>query len=240
MTTRDLAKESGAGSVEAARPANQRARGGAIPTSALHDLHVQPIPVRTSKALLVRRHYLHSLPGGTRLAFGIFIGPRLLGALTLGVGPKNGHRLVDGAIPDDVITLSRLWLADELPQNSESRVLGAVLRSLWRHTSVRFVLSYADPAAGHLGTIYQASGWIYTGLSEAMPLIDLGDAVGRHSRSVAHAYGSHSRRHFARHGVEVHLVEQASKHRYLYPLDPSVRDRLVVPTLPYPKRGVTP
>lgn len=220
----------------AARPADQRAGGGSIPTPALHDLVVRPVPVRAAKTLLIREHYLHSMPGGTQLAFGVFANLRLLGAATFGIGPKNGHRLVRGATPDDVITLSRLWLSDHLPPNSESQVLAVVLRSLRKHTDLRFVLTYADPAAGHVGVIYQATGWLYTGLSEAMPLLDLGDGVKHHSRSLAHAYGTHSRRHFARHGVSVKLIQQAAKFRYVFPLDPTVRDRLTVSVLPYPKR----
>ena len=144
---------------------------GSIPRAALQSLQVRPVPVKVAKALLVREHYLHSLPGGTQLAFGVFLGRRLLGALTLGVGPFNAHRLVAEASPADCLTLSRLWLSEELPKNSESRVLGVVVRSLRKHTNLKFLLSYADPAQGHLGTIYQATGWLYTGLSQTMPLI---------------------------------------------------------------------
>lgn len=222
--------------VAEARPADQRVGGGSRPTTALHNIRVAPMPLRIAKLPLIANHYLHSVPGGTLLAFGVFLLARLVGALTLGVGPKNGHRLVGGAVPDDVITLSRLWLADELPPNSESRVIAIVLRSLRKHTSFRFVLAYADPSVGHVGTVYQASGWLYTGLSEPMPLYDLGDGVLRHSRSFAHAYGTHSLRYFRKRGIAVRVVEQGAKHRYLFPLDPSVRDRLTVPVLPYPKR----
>jgi hypothetical protein len=191
-----------------------------------------------AKGLLERNHYLHSLPGGTRLAFGVFLENRLLGAATLGVGPTNAHCLVEGATPDDCLTLTRLWLSDELPRNSESRTIGVLLRALGLHTSVKFVLSYADPAHGHLGTIYQATGWLYTGLSEPMPLYDLGDGVARHSRSLGHTYGTHSVAHFLRHGVDVKLQPQAPKHRYLWFLDPAWRGRLRVPVLPYPKKEV--
>lgn len=216
----------------------RRAGPGSTPRAALHALEVRPIPVSAAKELVVRYHYLHSLPGGTRLAFGVFVGPRLLGAVALGVGPTNAHRLVDGAAPDDGLTLTRLWLSDDLPRNSESRVLGVVLRALRRDTLVKFLVSYADPAQGHLGTIYQATGWLYTGLSEAMPLYDLGDGREQHSRSLSHAFGTHSLRHFAAHGVAIRLVPQAAKHRYFYFLDPSWRPRLRVPVLPYPKREV--
>ena len=133
-------------------------------------MKVMPVPFRIAKMLLIQEHYIHSMPGGSRLAFGVFAGTALLGALTLGCGPMNAHRLVDEAKADDCVTLTRLWLDNELPKNSESRVIGVVLRALRRHTSLKFVLSYADPAAGHLGTIYQATGWLYSGLSEVYPI----------------------------------------------------------------------
>jgi hypothetical protein len=228
-----------AGGVAAARPEDHRAGGGATPTPALQQLQVKPVPVILAKKLVERHHYLHSLPGGTRLAFGVFMGHRLLGAMTLGVGPLNAYSLVDGASPDDCLTLTRLWLSDELPKNSESRFIGVVLRSLRKNTALKFLVSYADPAQGHLGTIYQATGWVYTGLSEAMPLYDVGDGQARHSRSLSHAYGTHSLEHFSGHGVQVKLVPQEAKHRYLYFLDPVWRARLRAPELPYPKKEVS-
>ncbi|NQW21981.1 MAG: DNA methyltransferase [SAR202 cluster bacterium] len=206
-----------------------------MPTSALQNLQVKPIQARAAKELLVREHYLHSMPGGTRLAFGVFRDSRMLGAIALGVGPTNAYRLVEGAGPRDCLTLSRLWLSDNLPPNSESRVIGVLFKALRRNTSLKFLISYADPAQGHVGTIYQATNWTYTGLSQATPLYDLGDGQARHSRSVSHTHGTHSLRHFANHGMDVKLVPQSQKHRYLYFLDTDWRDRLRAPVLPYPK-----
>ena len=223
--------------VAKAQPADQRAGSGVIPTSALQSIRIAPVPISVAKTLLVQNHYLHSLPGGTRLVFGVFVGTRLLGAMTFGVGPSNVHCLVDGAIADDCSVLTRLWLSDELPPNSESRVLGVVMRALRRHTNIKFLVSYADPSQGHLGIIYQATNWICTGLSNAVPLYDLGDGVARHSRSVSHAFGTHSLKHFERHGMQVKLVPQTQKHRYVYFLDSTWRPRLQSEALPYPKQG---
>ena len=208
---------------------------GSTPRAALQQLRVLPVPLRAAKALLVPNHYLHSLPGGTQLAFGVFVGVSLRGAVTMGVGPFNAPSVVDGATSDDCLTLSRLWLSDELPSNSASKTLGLVIRALKRHTSVKFLLTYADPSQGHVGIIYQATNWLYTGQSEAMPLYDLGDGVARHSRSVGHAFGSHSVRYLAQHGVKVRLVPQAAKHRHLYFLDRRWKSRLNVPVLRYPR-----
>ena len=226
----------GAEGVIAARPASQQARGGANPTSALQSILVAPVPVRIAKQIIVQNHYLHSMPGGTHLSFGVFLLGRLLGALTLGVGPVNAHRLVHGSNPRDCATLTRLWLSDELPRNSESRVIAVVLRSLKKNTDLKFVLSYADPAQGHLGVIYQATGWLYIGRSAATPLYDLGDGKGRHSRTLGHSLGTHSLRYFEDHGVEVKLVPQAAKHRYINFLVPDWRHRLKPEVLAYPQQ----
>src|SRR5919106_3844127 len=101
-----------ASGVAAARPASQQAGGGATPTPVLQSLEVRPIPILAARRLIEREHYLHSLPGGTRLAFGVFMGSRLMGALALGVGPLNAYSLVQGATPEDCLTLTRLWLSD--------------------------------------------------------------------------------------------------------------------------------
>ena len=209
---------------------------GASPRAALQQMRVRPIPHSVARELLMRGHYLHSMPGGTRLSFGVFMAARLMGALTLGVGPKLGHRLVEGAMAEDCATLTRLWLSDELPANSESRVIGVVLRSLARHTSLKFLLAYADPAKGHVGTVYQATGWVYTGLSSPMSVYDLGDGVLRHSRSLGYSFGSHSVKHFQASGVPIKAVTQSSKHRYIRFLDPQWTRRLGVPVLPYPRK----
>ncbi|MFC1947963.1 DNA methyltransferase [Chloroflexota bacterium] len=183
----------------------------------------------------MKYHYLHSMPGGTKLAFGVLLDGRLLGIITFGAGPANAYKMVSGVKIDECLTLTRLWLSNDLPSNSESKVIGICLRALKKNTNIKFLVSYADPTERHLGTIYQATNWLYTGYSEAMPKFDLGDGVIHHSRSLSHAFGSHSLKHFESHGLNVKVIEQPKKHRYIYLLDKSLRDRLNVPVLPYPK-----
>ena len=224
-------------SVKVSTAPSHGAGAGSSPSTALHAIRVQPIPFVAARKMIVNHHYLHSLPGGTKLAFGTFLEGKLLGAITFGVGPYNAHRLVKEAVRDDCLTLTRLWLSDELPANSESRVIGVSLRAIRKNTKIIFLISYADPSQGHMGTIYQATGWTYTGLSEAMPMFDLGDGRLRHSRSLGHTYGTHSLKHFKDKGVEVKVVSQPRKHRYIYFLDKSYQNNLTVPSLPYPKKG---
>jgi len=226
----------GVGEVMVSKIPNQGETGDSCADKALHDLRLIPISRVDAKTLIVRNHYSHTLPGGTKMSFGVILNGRLLGVMTFGVGPFYGYKLVDGATPDDVVTLTRLWLSDELPRNSESKVLGVALRSLKRDTSLKFVLAYSDPAVGHLGIIYQATNWLYTGLSTATPLYDIGDGTLHHSRSLAHQLGSHSIRYLTLQGINAKAIPQSAKHRYIYFLDESWHSRLGVPVLPYPKK----
>ena len=134
-----------AAGVEGSTPRFHRGGAGSTPSAALHDLEVRPVANVLAKTLIQRHHYLHTFPVGTVLCFGVFVGDRMVGALTLGVGPTNGHRLVQGAGKDDGLTLTRFWLADGLPPNSASHVLGVVIRALRSKTEVKFLLTYADP-----------------------------------------------------------------------------------------------
>ena len=229
-----------AGGVDRNLPADQAGDAPANGSPALQTLHARNVEVRllspqVARVLLEQHHYLHSMPGATRLCFGVFVREELLGVCTLGAGSINGFRLVDGATRADVWTLSRLWLDDRLPRNCESRVLGVVLRTLRRYTQVKAVLAYADPAAGHRGTVYMGAGWCYLGPSGALPRLDLGDGIPRHCRSVGSIYGTHSVAYLRSRGVVVSQVPQPPKHRYVVFVDRSWQGRLLPPVLPYPK-----
>ncbi len=189
------------------------------------------------RPLIAERHYLHSMPAAAWRCFGVYAGTTLTGAVVFTAGARNGHRVLLGAKPQQVATLARLWLADELPKNAESRVIGVVLRALRREGEWKALLSYADPAAGHVGTIYQATGWQYLGQSEAVTYVDLGDGRAVHPRTVYERLGSNAVGHLQRTGVPAHRVRMTGKHRYTYLLDPTWRWRLRDRPRPYPRRA---
>jgi hypothetical protein len=206
------------------------------PVSPLRLIQVRPLPFVVTKKLITEHHYLPSLPGGTMLTLGAFVNDQLLGAMTFGAGPQNAFSLVNGANRRDCLTLTRFWLDDQLPSNTESHVIGIILKALKRHTYVKFMVTYADPSQEHVGIIYQATNWLYTGLSKMTPFYDIGDGRPKHSRSLGQIYGTHSIKFLPRQGLPVKMVSQSAKHRYLYFLDTTWQDRLKVPVLPYPKK----
>ena len=198
---------------------------------------VAPIAHRVAPELVRARHYLHAPASAVRLSLGVFGGGELLGCAIFNPGPRNGHRLLRGATQADVLHLARFWLDDRAPRNSESRALGIIARHLRRHTAVKALLAYSDPAAGHSGMIYRAAGWLFLGEADAQPLMSVNGDTPRHLRSVASVLHSHSADYLRRHGFEVTMVPTTPKLRYLLLLDPAWRDRLLVAPRPYVAAG---
>jgi len=214
----------------------EKAVQGRPPRSIPRALRVSPCPAAVVRPMMAERHYLHSMPGVVCETFAVELDGELVGGVVFTAGARHAHRLLQGAAPGHVVTLARLWLADELPANSESRVLGVVLRHLVHGGRYKLALSYADPAAGHVGTIYQASGWSYLGTTEPERYFVL-DGVRIHPRSASERFGSNSVAHLRRTGLAIVAHKSPPKHRYAYVLDPRWRWRLRGTPQPYPKRG---
>jgi hypothetical protein len=177
------------------------------------------------------------MPGVVRSCYAVHLGDELVGTCVFTAGARHAHHLLAGARPSDVATLARFWMADELPSNNESRVLALILRKLRHDGAYKLLVSFADPAAGHVGTIYQASGWTYLGTTEPERYFEV-DGVRVHPRSASSRFGSNSIAHLRRTGLSVVARVSPPKHRYAYVLDPAWRWRLRGAPCRYPKNAV--
>jgi hypothetical protein len=202
----------------------------------LKSLRVEAVLAARVTDLIESQHYLHSMPSVTRECFAVVLGDVLVGAAVFTQGGRHAHRVFQGTTPAQVITLARFWMADGLPGNNESRVLGIVLRLLARQERYKFILSYADPAAGHVGIIYQATGWLYLGQTEPERSLII-DGRPVHPRTASTRYGSNSIAHLRRTGVPVTVKHNPPKHRYAYVLDRSWAWRIRAQVGHYPKSG---
>lgn len=68
-----------------------------------------------------------------------------------------------------VLSLTRLVVLPEQPQNCATMLLGASVRLLRAMKRYAALVTYADEAQGHTGTIYKASGWEYIGRTGPYP-----------------------------------------------------------------------
>jgi hypothetical protein len=111
--------------------------------------------------------------------------------------------------------LARLYLLDDVPRNAETWLIGKSVRHIKRHhKDVEFLLSYADPTAGHRGTIYRAANWTFDGMTDdgrSTPRSDYIDAA------TGKKYG---RKGNVPAGAEIIRQPRASKLRFIYKLKP--------------------
>lgn len=204
--------------------------------SILKSLRVVRVAPRTIRQTIEDLHYIHSMPSVTRVCFAVYLDDRLVGAAVFTQGARNSHHLLQGASPRHVLTLARFWMADGLPANNESRVLGIMLRDLARDGHYKLVVSFADPVAGHTGIVYRASSWLFWGTTEPERALVI-DGTVTHPRTASERYGSNSVAHLRRTGLTVVVKRTLPKFRYLYLLDRSWTWRLRGRPQPYPKRG---
>lgn len=125
-----------------------------------------PVPHETAKRVVRDAHYTGKL-GSTSVRLGLEMDGRIAGVICFGTIPGNNARAICGPeYAPHVLELTRLALYDWAPSNSESWVIGQAFRWLTANRpDISILISYADASVGHVGTIYQATNWVYTGMS---------------------------------------------------------------------------
>lgn len=125
---------------------------------------VQPVNYATAKTVLEEAHYIGK-PGSTQVALGLYADNVIGGVITFGTiatakaicGPEHAS---------EVLELTRLTCYPFMPENSESWFIAQSFRWLSRNRpDIHIIVSYADPSAGHIGYVYQATNFLYTGMS---------------------------------------------------------------------------
>lgn len=204
------------------------------------EYRIERIPSTLANQVVVANHYLHRKAPAS-YAYGLFDGQHLLGTIIYGkpASPSLCRGVCGPEETSRVIELTRLWIADETPKNTESFLIGRTLRMLPPEFDI--VVSYAEIGAGHVGTVYQATNWIYTGLSDRHVdyRID-GLQSGKHSRHLFDEFGGIEGAKKAL-GDRLIKTERPRKHRYVYFLGSprrrrDLRKKLRYEIQPYPKR----
>lgn len=180
-------------------------------------------------------HYSGCVPAGKLVKIGVWENGRFIGCVIFGRGANNNIGSKYRLGQTEVCELVRIALrAHEAPV---SRIVSLALKLLRRQSpGLRLVVSYADPEQGHVGGIYQAGNWIYTGPSQAQRELVIG-GVDVHKRSAGSRYGTASpARIQALTGKPVEYGPVRWKHTYLMPMDKAMRAATAQLSRPYPKR----
>lgn len=115
-------------------------------------------------AFLIGTHYAHGASNTSTYRHGLYrrdswpFRGDLLG-VALWIPPtRAAAETVAGDGWQGVMCLSRFAVVDEAPHNAESYLLGRSMRLIDRRRWP-VLLTYADTAEGHVGTIYKATNW---------------------------------------------------------------------------------
>lgn len=191
------------------------------------DLKVDFCSYEAAKWAVEKWHYSKTMPKSKLVHVGVWEDGRFIGAVIFGYGAMPEIGSPYGLRQIEISELVRVALTKHVSHTS--RVVSLAIKLL-RHQSsgLRLIVSYADPAHNHTGTIYQAMNWVYVGENTGSSYEVLcPDGEWRHARAGIHKYGSCA-------GFPTKRLPK--KHKYLYPLDRAMRRQIAPLAKPYPKR----
>ena len=199
----------------------------------MNNISVVPIPAIDALPLLLNRHYAkRTCP--ISYAFGAYSGSNLVGIVTYGTPASSPLR--NGVCGPEwasiVLELNRLCC--ENSKNIASAIVGRSLRLLPKPS---VVVSFADTAQGHVGYVYQATNFIYTGLSAKRTDWKIKGREHLHGATVAdESRGQKKRAEWMRkkYGDDFYLADRARKHRYIYFCGNKKQRKLLLGALRYP------
>lgn len=181
--------------------------------------YVRRISYDDTKPFLLGIHYARRMPCITD-AFGLFLNGEMVGVVTYGV--PASHPLCVGLAGEknqyNILELNRLVIKPNVTEKNLASYL--VSHSLKMLPNGTFVVSYADTAWSHVGYIYQATNFLYTGLSAKRN--DTYQPNGLHPR--AYNKNDHSNLKQTR----------SQKHRYVYLVGDKRTKRRMLSELRYP------
>lgn len=223
-------------------------------------LIVKPIAAKDARKVVEQLHYSGKTVNNSQLHLGVFLDGKCGGAMQF--GPSLDKRkmlgLVEGTLWNEFIELNRMAFADWLPRNGESRALGYAFRWMRKqYPQIKWVVSFADGCQCGDGTIYRASGFVLTGLKvnnqiweaptgEGFSRTSLTDGRSKQqqqqakavvSRTTTTTKGNHILENgassMARYKDAGWKPKPGFQLRYIYFIDPTARERLTVPVIPF-------
>ena len=200
---------------------------------------VDPIPQEEAFPWLKFKHYAKRVPQIT-FAFGLYDAEKVLrGVITFGSPCRmlnDGFSAFEGKMKVQTYELNRLCVEDGIPKNSLSLFVGGAIKKLPKPT---LLVSYADGNHGHHGYIYQATNWLFTGITTARKVfIDKNTGEQVQERTMVSRYGSSSVDRLPE-NIEL-SQEESGKFRYFMFLGDKKKVRemkkaFAYDVLPYPK-----
>ena len=191
------------------------------------------------KEWFLHKHYAKRLPS-VSYAFGLYENNSLEGVCSF--GKPMSHTLIKGAFKglyqDCFFELNRLVVNEKLKKNSLSFFIAQCFKQLPKPS---VLVSYADTSQNHHGYIYQATNWIYTGLSNKFTDYAVEGLEHMHHSSIEDSVGRYDKnKNIDKHtllkekyGDKLYLKERPRKHRYFYLIGTKKQKKEMLANLAY-------
>jgi hypothetical protein len=176
------------------------------------DYTTKPIESYLCKEWCLKKHYARRMPP-IEYSFGLWNGEKMCGIITFGTPPSNPLRSLWNN-EYKLIELNRLVVDENLPKNTLSFFLSSAVKMLPKPL---VIVSYADTSRNHHGYIYQATNWIYTGLSAPFKDYSIKGMEHLHGATIFDmSRGKENRVEWLRQkfGDKLIMIERPRKHRY--------------------------
>ena len=173
-------------------------------------MKIIPIEPKETYDWLLNVHYAKRIPQIMK-AFGLYDGNSLIGIVTYGIpaSPSLCMGICGKEYSNKVLELNRLCLMNN-DKNQASMLVSGSIKQLPKPT---IVVSYADNAQGHVGYVYQATNFLYTGLSEKR--IDWAVKGLEHKHSKTISDGMTLEKIKQKYKEKFYYIERSRKHRYI-------------------------
>jgi hypothetical protein len=183
-------------------------------------MEVKPLKNFEVYPWLLEKHYAKRIPQ-IMYAFGLYVERELVGVITYGIpaSPALCMGICGIKYSPIVLELNRICLLN----NAKNEASFLVSHSIKKLPCPSIIVSYADTKHGHVGYVYQASNFLFTGTTKERT--DMFNGEGKHSR---HGKDPSVRQH------------RSAKHRYVYLHGNKTQKKellanLLYPPQPYPK-----
>jgi len=197
-------------------------------------LRIAGCSFEAAKFAVMNWHYSKTMPAGKLVKFGVWENDKFIGAVIFGRGANGNLGKPYGLTQTETCELVRVALKSHL--SPVTKIVAICLRELSK-TGLRLVVSFADTEQRHVGTIYQAGNWVYTGLAGKAGGVSI-KVNGKwiHKRTLGALYGRRDKAFLDEHFPNAERRGDTAKYRYVYPLDAEMRKQIEPLAKPYPKR----
>lgn len=193
----------------------------------VNDYKIRKIQYHEALPFILDIHYAKRVPSITYV-YGLFIKNKLIGIVSYGSPPSPSlcKGIAGEKYKDYVLELNRLVLKHN--RKNEASILVSNSFKLLPKPSV--IVSYADTEQKHKGIVYQATNFIYTGLSDKRTEWRMRGS-NLHSKTISETYSLQERQS---NPEKFEIVERPRKHRYIYFLGNKSEKKEFLKNLKYP------